>query len=446
MKRNLALLLALVMMLGCFSLSASAEELAPMTTEPITLTFSLWGQDLEGNAEATAALVKQFTEKYPNITVEEVIIEQAQWDSTLQQKAAIGELPDVFGVFSVSAAVMNEWALPLDSYYAADPAAGDMYEAVLTNSKIGGSIYSVPWVLYPHMVIVNKTMFENYNEPLPSYDWKVDEFFEIAERLSHPEEFYFGTAQPLYEDLYPGWFNGNQGKWGWDGENYNFDEVWVAAIEKKYELMDADVLEWESAEDKIKFLGSDAWPPAWGRVAMTIGFPWDIPNFDVNGINTQQSGCEFLFYPLPTGESGKVMHIIDNAVVAASTKHPREAWELLKWLTWGEEALLCRQAANREMGLSVSRLPATKNEAAWKDLIDNTAREDLKALYGSLTDVVPSNWPVAPGWGLIETWINENEIYAKIDSREITPAEIASELNQKANELKDQWLAELAAK
>lgn len=447
MKRKLACLVALALFLqvlgGVLPAAARAEgALPPMTTENITLRLSFWGQDLKSEQEVTAALMEQFMAAYPNIKLELVLIEQNQWGESLQNMAATGELPDVFGVFSVSQAAMNEWALPLDEFYAQDPDTADMYEAFAKNSLINGVRYSMPWVMYPHLIFLNKTMFEMYNEPLPSYDWTVDEYFDIAKRITHPEDFYFGTSNPLYEDLFPGWYNSGQGKWGWDGSSYHFDQVWIDAMNTRYELIDAQVVEWASAEDKEKFLGdAGAWPPGWGRSAMHIDWPWTIPFFD--DVVTKQSGSEFLVYPMPKGPSGQQLVIVDNAVIGASTKHPREAWELLKYMTWGKEAMLKRQEATRAANVPVTRLPVTRNAEVWADLIDNAQREDLKAFYARLTDLIPSPWPVAPGWDAFQTWVNEQDIYGKLDRREIAPADIAAELEKKANEIKDAWLADL---
>jgi multiple sugar transport system substrate-binding protein len=423
--------------------SVDASALPAMTTEPITLRYAYWGQHEKGEPEVTAAQKKAFEDKYPNITLEFVEIDQAQWDEALQNFAATGMLPDVFGVFSVSNAVMNEWALPLNEWYDKDPDTVDMYESFANNAQINGVRYSMPWVMFPHLVFVNKTLFEKYNEPLPSYDWTVDEFFEIAERMSHPEEFYFGISNPIFEDLFPAWYNGGQGKWGWDGTEYNFDQVWVDSLNKKWDLVESNVIEWESAEDKEKFLGAaDAWPPGWGRTALHIDWPWTIAAFEDN--YKTQSGCEWLYYPLPKGPSGEQLAIVDNAVIGASTKYPREAWELLKQTTWGEEANLVRQQAYRDAGANVSRMPVTTNRNVWNDLIENAATENLAETYARLqTGLVPSNWPLSPAWGDIEAWIIEQDVYGKIERREINAADIAPELNEKAKELKNAWIANI---
>ncbi len=102
------------------------SALPPMTTENITLRYAFWGQHEKGEPEVTAAQKAAFEEKYPNITLEFVEIAQEQWDEALQNFAATGMLPDVFGVFSVSNAVMNEWALPLNEWYDKDPDTVDM--------------------------------------------------------------------------------------------------------------------------------------------------------------------------------------------------------------------------------------------------------------------------------------------------------------------------------
>lgn len=419
----------------------SADGLPAMTTEDITLTYAYWGQHEKGEPEVTQAQMQAFMEEYPNITVEFLQIEQSEWDATLTNLASTGQLPDVFGVFSVSSAVMNEWAYPLDEFYEKEPDIGEMFPAFAENIKIGGTRYSVPWVMFPHLVLVNTNLFELYNEPLPSYTWSVDDYFEIGKRISHPEDFNFGLSNPIYEDLFPAWYNGSQGKWGWDGERYNFDQAWIDALNTKFELIDSGTIEWESEADKEKWLGDPtAWPPGWGRTALHIDWPWTIAHFEE--VWSAQSGCEWLYYPLPMTDNNSQLVIVDNAIVGANTKYPREAWELLKWTTWGEEANLIRQQAYRDAGANISRMPVTSNAKVWQDLIDNAQRDDFKNMFTVLRDanLVPSNWPVAPGWGSIEAWMNEQDIYGRIDRREISPADVAAELDQKANELAQEWI------
>ena len=391
------------------------------------------------------ALIAQFEEAHPNIHVEFVPIDQGTWDAGLTNLASQGQLPDVFWVFSVSAAVSNEWALDLTEFYEKDPDAQELYPTMVSSSKISGKNYSYPAVLFPHMVFMNKTLFDKYNVDLPSTDWTWDDYFDLAEELSHPEEFYFGVSNPLYVDLFPAAINGNQDKFGWDGEAYHFDDVWVEAVETRAEVINNKICEWMSAEDKEAVLGDPgAWPPGKGRTAMHIDWPWTMAMF--NTTVKEETGCEFVYYPLPMGEGKGELAIVDNGIIAASTEHPREAWELAKWMSWGPMAALKRQETYRSLGYPVSRMPVVSTPEVWQDLVDN-ADDTIKGFYEAVltrgVNFVPSNWPVCPGWGEIEAYYNSNDINGKILRGELSAADVAAELEAVANRARDNYLASI---
>lgn len=440
MKKLACLLLAVMMMTCGLSIAAVAEEtvLAPMTTEEITLSYACWGQAEAGEPEVLAALIAQFEEAYPNITVEFISIDQPTWTEGLTNLAATGKLPDVTWVMSVSGAVANEWAMDLTNYFEIDPDAQELFPSMISSTKIGGKNYSFPAVLFPHVVFMNKTLFEKYNVELPAYDWTWDNYFALAEELSHPEDYYFGVSNPLYVDLFPAAYNGGQGKFGWDGEKYNFDDAWVDAIEVRAEVINNKICEWMTEEEKEAVLGDPAaWPPGKGRTAMHIDWPWSIANFET--AVKEETGCEFVYYPLPKGPSNEELGVVDNGIISASTEYPREAWELAKWMAWGPQAALARQASYRENGFSVSRMPVVSTPEVWADLADN-ANDNIKGFYQNIGNIVPSNWPIAPGWGEIETYYNTNEIEVKILNGELSAADVAAELEEVANRARDNYL------
>ena len=438
MKKILCVLLSALMLLGM--VPAVAEEgLPPMTTEEITLRYACWGQAEAGEPEVVQALIAQFEEAYPNINVEFVAIDQGSWNETLTNLASQGQLPDVFWVFSVSAAVANEWALDLTEYFEKDPDTKELFPSMVTSTKIGGKNWSYPAVLFPHMVFMNKTLFEKYNVELPGpATWTWDDYFELAEELSHPEEYYYGISNPLFVDLFPAAINGGQGKFGWDGEAYHFDDAWIEATEMRAEVINNKICEWMSAEEKESVLGDPgAWPPGKGRTAMHIDWPWTVAMFDTTV--PAETGCEFVYYPLPKGESGEELGIVDNGIIAASTQYPREAWELAKWMSWGPQAALKRQETYRSLGYSVSRMPVVSTEEVWQDLVDN-AKDSMKPFYANIGNVVPSNWPICPGWGDIESYYNTNDIDGKILRGELSPSDVAEELETYANNAAKAWL------
>lgn len=416
--------------------------LEPMTTEEITLTYACWGMAEKGEKEAKDAQLAAFMEAYPNITVEFVEIDQAAWADGLTSLAATGNLPDVFWVFSATEAVANEWALNVTDFVETDPDIAELYPDFMKVSKIGGNWYSMPTVLFPSITWLNKTVFEKYNEPLPSYDWTIDEFKDIAERITHPEDFYFGTSNPIYPDYWIAPYTEDQSSYGWDGEAYHFEDAWINAMNQKYEYIDTDVCEWESEEDKEKFLGDPtAWPPGFGRSAIHFDWPWG--NAYVKDVVEPQSGCEILFYPMPAGPSGRYSAIVDFGVISAATEHPREAWELQKWTSWGAEAGHYRLEGYKEAGMTVaSRMPVTQNAEVWQEYIDFTNDESLKQTYEvwQKTKIVPLVHSVAPGFGDFDAWMVENDIWGQLDRREVDPADVAAEMTEKANEFRDLYL------
>jgi len=293
------------------------------------------------------------------------------------------------------------------------------------------------------MMYMNTTLFEQYNVELPAVDWTWDDYVELAEELSHPEEFNFGVSNPLFVDLLPAAINGNQGKFGWDGEAYHFDEAWIEAVELRAEMINNKICEWMTAEEKEAVLGDPgAWPPGAGRTAMHIDWPWTLAQFQT--FRKEETGCEWVYYPLPMGEGKGELAIVDNGIISASTEHPREAWELAKWMSWGPQAALKRQETYRALGYAVSRMPVVSTPEVWQDLYDNCT-EDLKPFFeGVLTrgvNFVPSNWPVCPGWSEIESYYNSNDIDGKILRGEIEAADVAEELETVANNARDAWLA-----
>lgn len=446
MKKLLSLVLACFMILSLVPAMAEDTGLPPMTTENITLTVAHWGQAEAGEPEVIEALIAQFEEAYPNINVEFVSIDQNTWDQGLTNLASTGNLPDVFWVFNVARAVENEWALDITYYMENDPDAQQLYPAMREAAKINGKNYSYPAVQFPHMMFMNTTLFEQYNVELPAVDWTWDDYFELADELSHPEEYNFGVSNPLYVDLFPAAMNGNQGKFGWDGQKYNFDDVWVNATETRAEVINNKICEWMTEEEKEAVLGDPgAWPPGKGRTAMHIDWPWTIAMFQTTV--PQETGCEYVFYPLPMGEGKGELTIVDNGVISASTQYPREAWELSKWMSWGPQAALKRQETYRSLGYAVSRMPVVSTPEVWQDLLDNAA-DDMKPFFeGVLTrgvDFVPSNWQFAPGWSTIETYYNTNDIDGKIVRGELSAADVAAELQAVADQAVIDELAKLA--
>lgn len=67
------------------------KELGEMTNENITLTYASWE-----NSSLQQYLADKFMEKYPNIKVELVTVDQDVWNDGLTNLASAGQLPDAY--------------------------------------------------------------------------------------------------------------------------------------------------------------------------------------------------------------------------------------------------------------------------------------------------------------------------------------------------------------
>jgi raffinose/stachyose/melibiose transport system substrate-binding protein len=99
---------------------SQAASAAPTTAAPVTLT--LWhNYGTEANADVTNALVKAYTTKYPNVTIQ-VISQPADNYFALLKAAAVAQSgPDIMTMWTGLFALQNQTYLePLDPYIPAD--------------------------------------------------------------------------------------------------------------------------------------------------------------------------------------------------------------------------------------------------------------------------------------------------------------------------------------
>ena len=168
--------------------------------------------------------IATFSEKFPNIAVE------IEWhaakfsipEETLESRVAAGTVPDVFelGEFYVPRAAQDGWALDLLPRLKQDQDdADDFYPAVLAAGRYAGTQVALPEAWSPHIMYVNRGLFEQTQLPLPDHTWTYDRWFEAAARLTDVEAdppvwgaLYSDLLGPLLHTL-----------WAWGGSLLNAD-------------------------------------------------------------------------------------------------------------------------------------------------------------------------------------------------------------------------------
>lgn len=204
MKKLIALLLALAMMIGLVACGAKEEAAAPAATEAapaateaageeapaaaeeVTLTYWLPCNDLEaGAAECTGviAVAKEFMKKYPNIKMELIPISGNSDESNakVQMAAAANNLPDLL---SFSFGYTSQWAntgviMELSDIVAeiSDNYVTDALESV--NGVVDG-YWSIPYTSECQGWAFNTEILDKYNLEVPE---TFDEFLNVCNVL-----------------------------------------------------------------------------------------------------------------------------------------------------------------------------------------------------------------------------------------------------------------------
>jgi multiple sugar transport system substrate-binding protein len=155
------------------------------------------------------------------------------------------------------------------------------------------------------------------------------------------------------------------GEFGWDGENYHFDTGWVEMVEKQSEYARLGYQAIGGSEAYLAVVPDDMWPGESGHVAIQMDAYWTM-----NNIYTQpaalERGLQMVPYNAPLGEdtdNAGQFGWIDMVSISATTEHPREAYEVAKFLTWGKEGWLERAnqygVLTNEAGDKLYRLPGS---------------------------------------------------------------------------------------
>ena len=182
MKKTLALVLALILLVGVFagcSDSKPAETNAPasqntpagddahsyqgiqLTTDPVTL--KVW----ESTAGADTFIIeagKRFTEKFPNITITYENVELGDAQGQIALDGPTGNGPDLFAAPNNTAAVLVNAGLILPTA-SQDYAKSMLTEGSLTAMTYNGQLYGVPIASEGYAVFYNRALISDEEVP-----------------------------------------------------------------------------------------------------------------------------------------------------------------------------------------------------------------------------------------------------------------------------------------
>ncbi len=331
LTRKLALLLTLVLLLGCVSIPAMAED-------TVTIRVALWDYS---NTEYYKTMIDGFKAANPNIDVEIIEFSAAEYSDTIVVKMAAEEDYDVIfmkGLPEMAALINGGRLMALDELaegYDFAPYGGTEQSLV-----VNGSLYGLPFRKDNNLIFYNKDLFDAAGVDYPQDGMTFDDYMDLAKEMTSGE-----GADKVYGAHVHTWAsNVYMYSRFIDEYVYNDASTWDALIpyyEGILELQDEGCVQNYGSlkSGNIHYSGVFYKQEA---AMMQIG-TWyinmlleNVPNED-EGITSFNWGvCSI---PNDQGiTTENVVGGITPVAIGAYAKHPDEAWAFLTYITGSEGA------------------------------------------------------------------------------------------------------------
>lgn len=336
MKKTLAFLLTLVMLMSFAAVSAVAEPLNLTMYFPVNV-----GGDV---AKLIDSMTAEFNAENPDIQVEAVYT--GNYDDTvtaIQTAIQGGNAPDLFVSLATQRFTMasTKMAMPLDDLIAADPEGqafvDDFIDGFMLDSYVDGKTYSIPFQRSTMVMFYNKDAFAEVglDPEAPPTNWT--ELVEYAQKLTNENRYGVGIA-----------LNTGSAQWAFTGfslenctngvglmnpngkevyfntpENIEALQLWLD-LQNKYNCMAPGIVQWTDLP--TQFLA--------GEVAMIYHTTGNLTNIKNNatfdfGVCYMPAGRQ---YGAPTGGGN---FYITNGI---SEERQQAAWKYIKFMCETERA------------------------------------------------------------------------------------------------------------
>lgn len=334
-------------------LQAGCSQESPSELPSVTLEFMIWGDTSE--VATVQEYVRAFEKKFPAIRIQ---IQHAPplGEMGYRQKLGVrmrsGTLPDVMYVDMQD---FDAWAgkdvfLDLTPSMERDETfrLADYFEPIMKRFEVGGRYFGLAKDFTTLVLYYNRDLFDKWGVPYPEEGWTWDDLLERAKKLTRDTD---GDGKPdEYGLTVETWF-GEWVPWLWQnaGEVLSEDGTRCllgdpAYVEKNAEALQflADLI-WKHRVAPTPAVTSDLGTAdifMTGRVAMCTYGRWmsmrfkDIRNFD------------WAIAPLPQKLRKATTLFTVCYSIAKNTKHPKEAWEFVKFLLGAEGQIAVAEAGH----------------------------------------------------------------------------------------------------
>lgn len=341
-----------------------------LANRPIELKIGLfsggtWGLPSGRSYDIFDEAIERFEQDNPRVQISyrsgTMREDYSEW---LAEQMLKGEQPDVFLILDEDFSLLSSIGAlkDLDDFIRDDPTfSRDAYfQSALASASWQGQQFSLPFEIAPTIMMVNQSILEKEEIPLPNADWTWDEFYDICQAVSRDVDGdgqldQFGQYGYSWTDAAVA--NGAQifndsGK----TSTINSPEM-VEALTFVRKLNALNVGKVATSDDFAK--GNVAFRSyLFADYRAYTPYPYNIIRF---------SDFSWSALPMPAGPEGGNVTVLDTLRIGMSeqSKHSEVAWEFLKLLCYNEQTQL--DVFRYSYGVSPLRA-VTKSEAASKYL------------------------------------------------------------------------------
>ncbi len=421
--RKLILAIALSTLVGAFFNGCAKTE---DDNGAIEIKVAFWGSPQE--IDIITRAIEPWQEKNPHIKVRLEHTPYSGYDSKILTRIAGGAAPDVIATevnYFVTFAGKNVFE-NLAPFIESDPdfQKSDFFPEILSRFTVEGNVYAIPRDVAPFAcVFYNKDLFDEAGIPYPSDDWNWDDLLEKAKTLTKKDEAGRIVQYGFYGWAWQNFIYGNGGALVDDVQNPTVtkidDPLSVEGLQFFSDLINIHRVMPTPVALANLGMGVDTMFSS-GRLAMLMSGIWETPslrnysfNWDVAMFPKNSKGVR----KFGTGGSGYG--------VLKSSKHKKEAWEVVKALTGP-----AGQIQLAERGLAQPALQSVSKGPHWAT---HPGLPENKSMLNEAVKYIVFD-PFHPRWREIEAKIIQPEFDLLFNGKE-TAEEAAAKIAPKVNEL-----------
>ncbi len=397
----------------------------------VTLNFWNWDVNLR---DKLTQMSRDYEKSHPGVKINLTLMASKAYWPKMKVAASTKKLPDIF---SMSSGFIEEWAndghlLDISEEVKRDIKESEYYFNLFDAGKtLTGSYHAVPYALVTTPLFYNKDMFDAAGISYPDENWTWDDFLSAAKKLTIDKDgdgkidqwghYFYGRYAQIEPFLYRnnGYLIDRQTNRFAPNQNATETLKFLISLVKEHKVAPQPQL-------MKAFRTQDVFPRE--QSAMFIDGSWNIANN--RKIIKDKFRWGIAEVPLgPNGVKNSAYGWNDYYAIAANTKHRKEAWEFMKYITG--------------KGISLDMYLAGKIPS-YKKLVEGGASEEpgkqpkekgllLKIAGKKMSTSFTKGWGEWRGYGSSETLGFNGAMDKLLNEEGASYDEVMSEITKNAN-------------